>query len=459
MTLKRTIVYLGAFATLACGATSPRATAAPRASAPPDASAKASPSDDGKPLIGGELDTPTAVARALQEHYVKYEYRIPMRDGTRLFTVAYVPRDRTRTYPIMMERTPYGVGPYGVDNTPTDKDPRRVARVAPSGLFVKDGFIFVHQDVRGRMMSEGTFVDVRPHRAGSAKTDIDESTDAYDTIDWLVKNVPANSGRVGVWGISYPGFYAAQAAVDAHPALKAVSPQAPVTEWFEGDDFHHNGAFFLADALGFYADFGKPRPKPTPKMKWEWEPDGGDVYEFYLRLGPLSNANARLFEDKISFWNDLMAHGTRDAFWKARDPRPYYKDAKPAVLTVGGFFDAEDLFGALETYKAFEEKSPRAENTLVTVEPWRLGAARRRSARRHHLRRQDLGLLPRVDRAPLLPAAPQRPRLGAPARGVRVRERHQRLEPVQRVAAQGVAPGHALLPRRRTARRSAHRRA
>ena len=395
----------------------------------------------------------------IKAHYTKYEYRIPMRDGTRLFTVAYVPRDRTRTYPIMMERTPYGVGPYGVDNTPTDKDPRRVARVAPSGLFVKDGFIFVHQDVRGRMMSEGTFVDVRPHRAGSAKTDIDESTDAYDTIDWLVKNVPANSGRVGVWGISYPGFYAAQAAVDAHPALKAVSPQAPVTEWFEGDDFHHNGAFFLADALGFYADFGKPRPKPTPKMKWEWEPDGGDVYEFYLRLGPLSNANARLFEDKISFWNDLMAHGTRDAFWKARDPRPYYKDAKPAVLTVGGFFDAEDLFGALETYKAFEEKSPRAENTLVTVEPWRLGAARRRSARRHHLRRQDLGLLPRVDRAPLLPAAPQRPRLGAPARGVRVRERHQRLEPVQRVAAQGVAPGHALLPRRRTARRSAHRRA
>jgi putative CocE/NonD family hydrolase len=340
------------------------ACAAPRAVEPPRA--VDAPPDDG-PLFAGELKDDAAVANAIREHYVKYEYKIPMRDGVRLFTVAYVPKDRTRTYPIMMLRTPYGVGPYGVDNYP-GSDRRTVRRFAPSALFVRDGYIFVHQDVRGRMMSEGAFVDIRPLRSGP----IDESTDAFDTIDWLVKNVPANSGKVGAWGVSYPGFYAAQAAVNAHPALKAVSPQAPVTEWFLGDDFHHNGALFLGDAFDFYASFGKPRPTPVKKVESGFDYESGDAYEFFLNLGPIANANNRHFHGERQFWNDLVAHPNRDDFWKARDPRPSYRDAKPAIMTVGGWFDAEDLWGSLATYRAWNDKSPHAEVALV-MGPWQHG--------------------------------------------------------------------------------------
>ncbi|MBX3192582.1 MAG: CocE/NonD family hydrolase [Labilithrix sp.] len=304
-----------------------------------------------------------------------------MRDGARLFTVAYVPKDTSRTYPIMFHRTPYSVQPYGVDNYPTEKNPRVLRRFAPSSAFVREGYIFLHQDVRGRMMSEGTFVDVRPHAA--KKGDIDESTDAWDTIDWAIKNLPSNNGRVGSWGISYPGFYAAQTAVDAHPALKAVSPQAPVTDWFMGDDFHHNGAFFLADAFDFEWSFGKARPQPTKRATWGHEHDVADIYDFFLAMGPLSNANApRYLDGKIAFWNDMMSHPTRDDFWKARDPRPHYKNVKPAVLTVGGWFDSEDCFGALETYRAFERQSPGAENMLV-MGPWRHGGWARSDGDRH----------------------------------------------------------------------------
>jgi putative CocE/NonD family hydrolase len=307
-----------------------------------------------------------------------------MRDGARLFTVAYVPKDAAHAYPSLLQRTPYGVAPYGVDNYPDGKSARHVRRFAPSSAFVREGYIFVHQDVRGRLMSEGTFVDVRPHAAH--KGEIDESTDAWDTIDWLVKNVPSNNGRVGAWGISYPGFYAAQAAVDAHPALKAVSPQAPVTDWFMGDDFHHNGALFLADAFDFYASFGKPRPKPTPKIAWGFEHDVADVYDYFLALGPIANARAKYTDGGITtaipFWDEMMAHPTRDAWWQARDPRPFYRNVKPAVLTVGGWFDAEDCFGALETYRAFERQSPGAENVLV-MGPWSHGGWSRTDGDHH----------------------------------------------------------------------------
>jgi putative CocE/NonD family hydrolase len=273
------------------------------------------------------------------------------------------------------------VAPYGIDAYPNDKSARMLRRFAPSSHMIKEGYVFVHQDVRGRMASEGTFADVRPHASKAGETD--ESTDAYDTIDWLVKNVPNNSGKVGVWGISYPGFYAAQAAVDAHPALRAVSPQAPVTEWFLGDDFHHNGAFFLGDAFDFYSNFGKARPEPTTKAPdWKSEHEGQDAYDFFLGMGPLANANAKYLEDKIGFWNELLAHPTRDDFWKARDPRPFYRDAKPAVMTVGGWLDGEDLFGALETYHAFERQHPRSENVLV-MGPWRHGGWARTDGDRH----------------------------------------------------------------------------
>jgi putative CocE/NonD family hydrolase len=357
------LVSLGGFA---CGVTSPPAVAEPR--------------KVDEPLFHEPLDSDAAAVRAIREHYTKYEYRIPMRDGARLFTIAYVPKDSTRTYPIMLQRTPYSVSPYGVDNYPDVKDGRALRKFAPSRGFIREGYIFVHQDVRGRLMSEGTFVDVRPH--ATTRGAIDESTDAWDTIDWLVKNVPTNNGRVGSWGISYPGFYAAQTAVDAHPALKAVSPQAPVTDWFMGDDFHHNGAFFLADGFDFYASFGKPRPKLTKKSVWGFDHDVSDIYDYFLAMGPLTNANTKYLENGIAFWNEMMAHPTRDDWWKARDPRPYYRNVKPAVMTVGGWFDAEDCFGALETYRAFEKQSPGAENVLV-MGPWRHGGWARNDGDRH----------------------------------------------------------------------------
>jgi putative CocE/NonD family hydrolase len=356
------LVPLAVVACLACGAGSPHAVAEPRKHAGAGAD---------EPLFHAELKDDAAVARAIREHYTKFEYRIPMRDGVHLFTSVYAPKDRSRTYPILLLRTPYGVAPYGADNYPTPADPRAVRNFAPSAGFVADGFIFVRQDVRGRMMSEGTFVDVRPHATGGGKTSVDESTDAWDTIDWLVKNVPNNNGRVGAWGISYPGFYAAQAAVNAHPALKAVSPQAPVTEWFLGDDFHHNGAFFFADAYDFYSNFGRPRPKPTTKTKWNVDHDGADIYDYFLSLGTLAKATSEL-ETPIPFWNELLSHPNRDDWWKARDPRPWYKDAKPAIMTVGGWFDAEDLFGALATYRSYEKQSPGAHNALV-MGPWSHG--------------------------------------------------------------------------------------
>lgn len=354
-------------ATTACGGGAGAQPAqAPRPSVPP-ASAD-------EPLIKGALETDADIAKAVREHYTKYEYRIPMRDGAKLFTIAYVPKDAAHTYPILMQRTPYSVDPYGIDQYPSEKGGRPLRTFAPSSNVIREGYIIVHQDVRGRMASEGIFVDVRPlltEQQRKATKEIDESTDTFDTIDFLVKNVPNNSGRVGMWGISYPGFYAAQGAVDAHPALKAVSPQAPVTDWFVGDDFHHNGAFFLSDAFRFYASFGKPRPEPVKKNTWTSPNDNVDGYEFFLAAGTLAKLGEKL-KNEIPFWNDLMAHPNRDAWWMARDPRPSYRNAKPAVMTVGGFFDAEDCFGALETYRAFERQGPKNENVLV-MGPWRHG--------------------------------------------------------------------------------------
>ncbi len=334
----------------------------------PPVTAHAQPSTNCQPLSSAELNTPDDVARFVRENFVKHEYRIPMRDGVRLYTVAYVPRDRARAWPILLLRTPYGVS-YGVDPMPELKTQRAIGRFAPSTTLLRDGFILVHQDVRGRMMSEGQFVDVRPR---AKKGGTDEATDAYDTVDFLLKHVPDNNGKVGVWGISYPGFYAAQAAIDAHPAVKAVSPQAPVTNWFVGDDFRHNGALFLMDTFHFFWGFGKPRPVPTRKANWDFDSDAGDAYDFFLSLGPLSNVNAKYFKQDISFWNDLMAHPNLDEHWKARDPLPSYRAVKPAILTVGGLFDAEDLWGSLATYHAYDRQSPGADVRLV-LGPWRHG--------------------------------------------------------------------------------------
>ena len=299
----------------------------------------------------------------IKANYVKTEHRIVMRDGAKLFTVVYSPRDTSRKYPIMLTRTPYSAGPYGDDKYKT--------AIGPSQLFAEDGFIFVYQDVRGRFMSEGQFVDVRPINTRRGPTDIDESTDTYDTIDWVVKNVPNNNGRVGMWGISYPGFYVSEGLVGAHPALVAASPQAPITDWFIGDDFHHNGAFFLPHAFNFYATFGRPRPQPTTEWPDPFVHGTPDGYRFFLDLGPLRNADLKYFKGDVAFWNEVMQHPNYDEWWQARNTLQYLRNigTNPAVMTVGGWFDAEDLFGALNTYKTIEKTNARARNVLV-MGPW-----------------------------------------------------------------------------------------
>ncbi len=296
--------------------------------------------------------------------YTKYEYRIPMRDGKRLFTAVYVPKDDSKKYPLLLTRTPYSARPYGTSNYPDN--------LGPSALFGKAGYIFVYQDVRGRWMSEGEFVNMRPQVADKGPKDFDESTDTYDTIAFLLRRVANHNGKVGMWGISYPGFYSAAGMIDAHPALKAVSPQAPVTDWFMGDDWHHNGALSLAHMFNFLARFDRPRPAPTRKFTATFDHDTPDGYEFFLKVGKLSHANERHFEGKATFWDEAMKHGTYDDFWKARNIRPHLKDIKPAVLTVGGWYDAENLFGALEVYKNVKKTSPKANNRLV-MGPWSHG--------------------------------------------------------------------------------------
>lgn len=287
-----------------------------------------------------------------------------MRDGVKLFTSIYIPREQSKKYPILLNRTPYTVSPYGEDKYKTS--------LGPSMYYAREGYIFVYQDVRGKWMSEGTFVDVRPiNPAKKSKKDIDESTDAYDTIDWLVKNVPANNGKVGVYGISYPGFYSTASLPGAHKALKAVSPQAPVTDWFIGDDFHHNGALMLMDAFNFYSTFGVPRPKPiTPdKGPQPFNYYTNDNYKFFLDLGPVKNVKAKYFGDSIKFWNDLVTHGTYDKFWRDMNIQPHLKNVKPATMVVGGFFDAEDTYGALKTYESIEKQNSGNTNMLV-MGPW-----------------------------------------------------------------------------------------
>jgi putative CocE/NonD family hydrolase len=301
----------------------------------------------------------------VKANYTKYEYHVPMRDGTRLFTSVYVPKDQSQKYPILLTRTPYSCKPYGVDQYRND--------VGPNALFGEDGYIFVSQDVRGKWMSEGEFVNMRPHIPNKQNpTQIDESSDAYDSVDWLIKNIPGHNGRVGVWGVSYPGYYAACALIDAHPAIVCGSPQAPINDWFVGDDWHHNGALILPHLFNFMSKFGYERPEPTKKIDHPFDYGTPDGYDFFLKMGPLANANPKHFQDKIGFWNDAMQHGTYDEFWKSRDLRPHLKNIRPAVLTVGGWFDAENLFGALATYQRIEATNPQTSNTLV-MGPWRHG--------------------------------------------------------------------------------------
>ena len=323
-------------------------------------------------VVAGCAATPDAAPVTAAPAGVRYErvvHRIPMRDGVRLHTTVYRPIDdddaTPRARPMLIKRTPYGTGPYDGTGHPN--------RLGPTTLFDESGdYIFVHQDVRGRYLSEGDFVDMRPHRSVQAGAEIDESTDAYDTIAYLLDHVPRHNGRVGMWGISYPGFYAAAALTDAHPALIAVSPQAPIADWWY-DDFHHHGAFFLPHCFNFMSSFGLPRPEPTTRhQRRPWAHGTPDGYAFFMALGALSNANPRYLKGDVAFWNELVAHPNYDAFWQARNLLPHLHDVAPAVMTVGGWFDAEDLYGPLNIYRAIEARNPSCDNVLV-MGPWRHG--------------------------------------------------------------------------------------
>lgn len=296
------------------------------------------------------------------DNYSKNELYIPMRDGVKLFTSVYTPKDNQEQHPFLITRTPYSCAPYGAD--------KMTGAIWSSYKmkYAKEGYIFVTQDVRGRYMSEGVFEDVRPFNKNKKGKEIDEASDTYDMMDWLVKNISNNSGKAGVMGTSYPGFYSTMAALSNHPAIVAVSPQAPVTDWFIGDDFHHNGAFFQMDAFSFYPVFGKPHPAPTQNYGSGFSTSSKDNYDFYLKAATLKNLS-KMMGDSIQFWHQMMEHPTYDDWWKARNARVGLYNIKPAMLWVGGLFDAEDCWGAWNAYKAAEKQSVGTNNKIV-MGPW-----------------------------------------------------------------------------------------
>ena len=294
-------------------------------------------------------------------NYTKKEMYISMRDGVKLFTSFYIPNDQSEKHPFLLTRTPYSCAPYGEDKYSSVWNSYKIA-------YLKEHYIIVTQDVRGRYMSEGIFEDVRPFNKNKKGKEIDEASDTYDAVDWMIKNITNNNGNVGVMGTSYPGFYSTEAALSGHPAVKAVSPQAPVTDWFIGDDFHHNGAFFQMDAFSFYPTFGKPHPVPTQNYGSGFSTPVKDGYEFYLRTGSLKNMS-KMIGDSIKFWHEMMEHPNYDSWWQARNARVGMYNVKPAMLWVGGLFDAEDCWGAWNSYKATEKQSPQTNNKIV-MGPW-----------------------------------------------------------------------------------------
>ncbi len=320
----------------------------------------------GLPALAQEKPAPPEDAY-VKSHYTKYEYRIAMRDGAHLFTAVYVPKqseaaDPHTTYPFLIDRTPYSVGPYGEDQYPK--------HLGPSDEFEKAGYIFVYQDVRGRYLSEGTFVEMHPHIDDKkSPKDIDDSSDMYDTLEFLLKHVPDNNGKAGIWGISYPGFYTSASMIDSHPALKAASPQAPMTNLFMGDDAYHGGAFMLAANFGFYTFF-KPLDHPqTPPKTIPFDMGTPDGYEFYLQATPTSTLDTKYLNSSNWLLADQIYHTTFDTYWQARDLSLHMHNIHCAVLTVGGWYDAEDLSGPMRTYYAVEKNNPGIANTIVEG-PW-----------------------------------------------------------------------------------------
>jgi len=318
------------------------------------------------PLFTKAQNAATVDTGYVRSNYQKTERAIVMRDGVKLYTVIYTPKDSSQAYPILMQRTPYSAGPYGGNSY------RR--RLGPNTSLMQEKYIFVYQDARGRYKSEGDFREMTPAIANKkSNKDVDESSDTYDTIEWLLKNTK-NNGKAGIYGISFPGYYSSAALPDAHPALKAVSPQAPMSDEFIGDDCYHNGAFFLMDNFGFYNGFDGAKSANGENYDRFFKTTSiSDTYQYFLDFGPLKKANtSAYFSDPKSVWRQVTEHPVYDEFWQSRNIKQHLKNIKPAVLIVGGWFDAEDLFGALKTYAAIEKQSP-GNNTRLVMGPWTHG--------------------------------------------------------------------------------------
>src|SRR5574338_58083 len=301
----------------------------------------------------------------VRDNYDKKEYMIEMRDGVKLFTAVYSPKDKSKEYPMLMVRTPYSSGPYGED--------KFAGFLGASKDFVQEGFIFVIQDVRGRYMSEGEFDNMRAYIPNKTGNQIDESSDTYDSIEWLINNIENNNKKVGLWGSSYPGFYALMGTIDAHPNLVCASPQAPISDWFIGDDMHHNGAFSVLMSFNFFKGFGKSRLEPSTKYPPAAEYDSPDAYNFFLNHTPIKKLNDEILKNEIPFWDTMMAHGTYDYYWKSRSNLQHLKNIKPAILLVGGWYDAEDMYGPLHIYKTIEQND-KPNNTRLVMGPWTHGS-------------------------------------------------------------------------------------
>ena len=316
----------------------------------------------------------------VKENYTKKEVYIPMRDGVKLFTSIYIPKgiSKSSKYPFLMQRTCYSVAPYGED--------KYRSGLGPNKYLMNDKYIFVYQDVRGRYMSEGVFTNMTPQVERKSKKDVDESTDTYDTIEWLLKNIANNNGNVGQYGTSYPGFYTAAGILADHPALKASSPQAPISDfWF--DDFHHNGAFLMGYFKTFPV-FGVQKTKAEDKawynesMKKLNENASADGSLFYTNMGTLEDGVNKYYADNF-FMQEVVNHPSYDEFWQKRNLLPHLKNVKHAVMTVGGWFDAEDLAGPLKIYKTIEKTSPKSKNTIV-MGPFSHGGWGRETGKHYH---------------------------------------------------------------------------
>jgi putative CocE/NonD family hydrolase len=301
-------------------------------------------------------------AFSVKENYTKSELMIPMRDGVKLFTIVYAPKDKSQRYPILLTRTGYGIPPYGPD--------QYASTIGPNNEFAKEGYIVVYQDVRGRFRSEGEFVHHRPLEKGPGKAD--ESTDAWDTIDWLLKNVANSNGRVGMWGISWPGWEVAEAMIGAHPALKAASPQAPPEDQFMGDDYHSGGAFELAYAFEWMSSNAVVRGAPTDKPSGRFNYGTPDGYDFFLRMGAAADAK-QFFASTVPTWEEFMTHGTYDEYWQAKNVPKDLNNITFPVLIVAGWFDDQDFYGPFRMFHAIEEKNKTNKSTLV-VGPWTHGS-------------------------------------------------------------------------------------